>query len=86
MRVVKNKLAPPFRQAEFEIVFGRGVSRAGEALDAGLENGFITRSGLWFAFESTTIGQGREAARAWLESHPDKLETLVNELLAKRAA
>ena len=86
VRVVKNKLAPPFRQAEFEIVFGRGVSRAGEALDAGLENGFITRSGSWFAFESTTIVQGREAARAWLESHPDKLETLVNELLAKRAA
>ena len=82
VRVVKNKLAPPFRQAEFEIVFGRGVSRAGEALDAALEHGFITRSGSWFSFADTNIGQGREAARAWLESHPEQLETLVDRLLS----
>ncbi len=77
VRVVKNKLAPPFRQAEFEILYGQGISRAGEALDVGLEAGFITRSGSWFAFEGETIGQGRESARAWLEEHPAKLADLV---------
>ena len=80
VRVVKNKLAPPFRQAEFEIVFGRGISRAGEALDAGLENGFISRAGSWFSYEGTSIGQGREAARAWLEENPTQLAALVQVL------
>lgn len=77
VRVVKNKMAPPFRQVEFEILFGKGVSRAGEALDAALELGVITRSGSWFSYEGDTIGQGREAARSWLASHPDKLAELV---------
>ena len=86
VRVVKNKLAPPFRQVEFEILFGQGVSRAGEALDAAMETGIISRSGSWFSYEGETIGQGREAARAWLADHPDTLEVLVEVLRADAAA
>lgn len=86
VRVVKNKLAPPFRQVEFEILFGRGVSRSGEALDAALEQGIISRSGSWFSFEGESIGQGREAARGWLEAHPEKLALLVGLLTPEARA
>jgi len=82
VRVVKNKLAPPFKQVEFEILFGKGVSRSGEALEAALDMGVITRSGSWFSYEGDSMGQGREAARAWLENHPAKLKELVEYLQA----
>ena len=86
VRVVKNKLAPPFRQVEFEILFGKGVSRSGEALDAALARGIITRSGSWFSFESESIGQGRESARSWLEAHPEQLAGLLARLMEDTAA
>jgi len=85
VRVVKNKLAPPFRQVEFEILYGRGVSRAGELLDGALRLGLITRSGSWFSSNGDTIGQGREAVRSWLETNPDEMDRIAAALDAERA-
>ncbi len=76
VRVVKNKLAPPFRQVEFEIVFGRGIHTVGELFDLALDRGLISRSGSWYALGDQTIGQGREASRAWLVEHPEALDRL----------
>ena len=76
VRVVKNKVAPPFRDAEFEVIYGQGVSVAGELLDIGLEQGAITKSGSWYAIQDVRIGQGREKARAWLEARPPLMEKL----------
>lgn len=81
VRVVKNKLAPPFRQAEFDILYGKGVSRTGELLDLALAGGRITRAGAWFSLDGDTIGQGREKARDWLLENPVIAETLLAELL-----
>jgi len=86
VRVVKNKLAPPFRQVEFEIIYGRGVSRAGELLDGALELGIITRAGSWFSADGDTIGQGREAARSWLEDNPEQLDRIAAALDDRAAA
>jgi recombination protein RecA len=70
-RVVKNKLAPPFRQAEFDIIYGRGISRSGSVLDMAVEKGLVNRSGTWFNYGDVKMGQGRESARAFLEEHSD---------------
>lgn len=75
-RVVKNKLASPFREAEFDILYGRGVSTSGEILDQGLDRGVVTKSGAWFAIGALRLGQGREKARAALESNPALLQHL----------
>ena len=83
VKVVKNKLAPPFRQAEIEIRFGEGICRYSDLLDQGLATGILTRSGSWHSWGETRIGQGREAARAWLKEHKDEAETLRAELLVK---
>lgn len=71
VKVAKNKVAPPFKQAEFDIIFGKGISRAGGILDLGVENGIITKSGTWFTYGDIRLGQGRENARAFLEEHPE---------------
>jgi recombination protein RecA len=85
VKVVKNKLAPPFRQVEFEILFGQGVSRAGELIDLGLEAGFVVRSGAWYSLGETRIGQGNEASRAWLDAHPVEAGRLYARLLESTA-
>jgi recombination protein RecA len=76
VRVVKNKMAAPFRQAEFDIVYNQGISKSGDLLDLASEMDLIKKSGAWFSYESERIGQGRENARRFLEEHPDILETL----------
>jgi recombination protein RecA len=79
-KVVKNKCAPPFRQAEFDIMFNEGISREGDVLDLASEHGLLEKSGTWFSFEGTRIGQGRENAKKFLRENPgvyDKLTELV---------
>lgn len=68
VRVVKNKLAPPFRQAEFDVLYGQGVSRTGELLDLALQQGLIAKNGAWFFYQATPLGQGREQAKAFLQA------------------
>jgi len=76
IKVVKNKLAPPFRQTEVEIRFGRGICPWSDLVDQGIELGVLTRSGAWLSWGETRLGQGREAGRAWLRDHPDQVERL----------
>ncbi len=83
IKVVKNKLAPPFRQAEVEIRFGEGICRSSDLLDQGLAAGVLSRSGSWHSWGETRIGQGREAARQWLAEHREDAERLRAELLAQ---
>jgi recombination protein RecA len=80
VKVVKNKMAPPFREVEFDILYGQGISRSGDIVDLASELGIIEKSGAWFSFGSDRIGQGRENAKAYLEQHPelfDKIEAMV---------
>ena len=79
VKVVKNKVAPPFRKAEFEIMFGEGISRIGEIIDLGVEYEIIKKSGSWFSYESTKLGQGKEAVKKLLSENPE----LADELEAK---
>ena len=76
VKVVKNKVAPPFKQAEFDIIYGQGISREGSILDMGVEEGFIRKAGAWFTYESDQLGQGKENARNYLKKNPD----IANEL------
>ncbi|MGA9572946.1 MAG: recombinase RecA [Lysobacterales bacterium] len=71
VKVVKNKMAPPFKQAEFEILYGKGISKLGELLDLGAANGIVEKAGAWYSYEKDRIGQGKENARAFLEEHPE---------------
>src|SRR5262245_8739994 len=75
-KVVKNKLAPPFREAEFDMIYGEGISKSGAVLDAGVEQGVIEKSGTWYTFKSERIGQGRENAKKWLQDNPSVLADL----------
>jgi recombination protein RecA len=83
VKVVKNKLAPPFREVEFDILYGQGISRAGDALDLGAESGAIEKSGSWFSYKGERIGQGREQAKAWLDEHPEVLAKIESDVLVK---
>jgi recombination protein RecA len=71
VKVVKNKLAPPFKQVEFDIMYGEGVSKAGELIDLGVKAGVVEKSGAWFSYDSQRIGQGRENAKTFLKANPD---------------
>ena len=71
VKVVKNKMAPPFRQVEFDIMYGEGISRTGELLDLGIKAGVVEKSGSWFSYASQRVGQGRENAKQFLRDHPD---------------
>jgi recombination protein RecA len=71
VKVVKNKLAPPFKQVEFDIMYGEGVSKMGELVDLGVKAGVVEKSGAWFSFDSTRIGQGRENAKTFLKNNPE---------------
>jgi len=82
VKVVKNKVAPPFRQVEFDIMYGSGISKTGEILDLGVKAGLIDKSGAWFSYESTRIGQGRENAKKFLLDNPEmlaKIETAIRD-------
>jgi recombination protein RecA len=82
VKVVKNKMAPPFREVEFDILYGQGISKAGELIDLGSEHGIIEKSGAWYALDGERIGQGRENARDYLLEHPDvaaKIEARVRQ-------
>jgi recombination protein RecA len=83
VKVVKNKMAPPFREVEFDILYGQGISRSGDLVDIGSELGIIEKSGAWFSFAGERIGQGRENAKAYLEQHPDAMEKVEALVLAK---
>ena len=76
VRVVKNKIAPPHREAEFDIMFGKGISKSGDVLDLAAQNDVVIKSGAWYQYGSDKIGQGRENAKAYLEEHPDVLEEI----------
>ncbi len=71
VKVVKNKLAPPFRQVEFDIIYGEGISKTGELLDLGVKTGIVEKSGSWFSYDSQRLGQGRENARQFLQENPE---------------
>ncbi len=76
VKVVKNKLAPPFRQVEFDIMYGEGVSKVGELIDLGVKVNVVEKSGAWFSYDSTRIGQGRENAKQYLRDHKDMAEAI----------
>jgi recombination protein RecA len=82
VKVVKNKVAPPFKQVEFDIMYGEGVSKMGELIDLGVKAGIVEKSGAWFSFDSTRLGQGRENSKAFLKQNPDmaaKIEQMIRQ-------
>jgi recombination protein RecA len=83
VKVVKNKMAPPFREVEFDILYGQGISRSGDILDLASELDLVEKSGAWYSCGSERIGQGRENAKAYLDSHPEMMERLESQILAK---
>jgi recombination protein RecA len=86
VKVVKNKLAPPFRKAEFDIIYGEGISRIFEIIDLAVENNIIKKSGSWFSYGETKLGQGRDAVKKLLVDNPelaDELESIIRETLKK---
>ena len=83
VKVVKNKVAPPFRKAEFELTFGEGVSHSGEILDLGVNLGIITKSGSWFSYDGTKLGQGRDAVKRLIGDNPELAEELEAKIKAK---
>src|SRR5690606_23013478 len=79
VKVVKNKMAPPFRQADFDILYGQGISREGGLIDMGVEHGFVRKAGAWYTYEGEQLGQGKENARNFLKNNPD----IANEIEKK---
>jgi recombination protein RecA len=84
VKVVKNKLAPPFTACEFDILFGEGISKSGDALDLGVEANVVEKSGAWYAYNGERIGQGRETARQYLKDHPEVLAEVERKVLASK--
>lgn len=80
VKVVKNKVAPPFRQAEFDIMFGKGISRSGGILDIGVELSIVSKMGTWFAYGDQRLGQGRENAKQYLEEHPELMDEIESKI------
>ena len=78
VKIVKNKVAPPFRRAEFDIMFGEGISRSGEIIDLGTEYGIIKKSGSWYSYNDTKLGQGRDACKQVIQDNPELAEELEN--------
>jgi recombination protein RecA len=83
VKVVKNKVAPPFREAEFEIMYGSGISREGEIIDLGVLNGLVEKSGSWYAYKGERIGQGKDNARVFLQQHPEIARDIEGQLREK---
>jgi len=86
VKIVKNKVAPPFCEAEFDIIYNHGIDKEGSALDVGIENGVVEKKGAWLQFAGELIGQGKEAARKALAEKPELMKKIVDAILAKRAA
>lgn len=82
VKVVKNKLYPPFKEAEFDIIYGEGISKEGSLLDVGLTNNIISRTGTWYSFGDVRLGQGKEAAREFLKTHPDVAKEIEDKVRA----
>ncbi|MBI2486632.1 MAG: recombinase RecA [Deltaproteobacteria bacterium] len=85
-KVVKNKVAPPFREAEFDVIFGLGISQEGELIDLGSKLRVVEKSGTWFSYNGERLGQGRENARAFLKEHPEITEKIKHEIFSKQGA
>ena len=83
VKVVKNKVAPPFKQAEFDIVYGQGISREGSLIDVGVEQGLIKKSGAWYTYDSDQLGQGKENVRAFLRDNPDLADEIEKKIKEK---
>ncbi len=81
VKIVKNKVAPPFKQAEFDIMYGEGISKAGDVLDSAVELKIIDKAGSWYSYAGDRIGQGRENVKKWLQENPDMLDKVQNQLL-----
>jgi len=82
VKVVKNKIAPPFKEVEFDILYGQGISREGDVLDLATERGIVERTGTWYSYKGERLGQGRENAKAFLREHPETLKNMEAELIA----
>ena len=82
VKVVKNKVAPPFRKAEFDILYGEGISRTGEIVDLGVETGVIKKSGSWFSYGDSKLGQGRDAVKDLLKDNPELCDELEAKIMA----
>jgi len=83
VKIVKNKVAPPFRNAQFDIMYGEGISKTGEIIDLGVEHGIISKSGSWFSYEGAKLGQGRESVRSILKDNPELLTEVENKIKLK---
>ncbi|HKZ17104.1 MAG TPA: recombinase RecA [Geobacteraceae bacterium] len=83
VKVVKNKVAPPFREVEFDILYGEGISRVGDILDLAVDRGIVEKSGAWFSYGSERVGQGRENSRIFLQEHPDMLKEIEERIIGQ---
>jgi len=83
VKVVKNKVAPPFREAEFEIMYGTGISREGEIIELGVLHNLVEKSGSWYSYKGERIGQGKDNVRTYLQQHPETAREIENALRAK---
>jgi recombination protein RecA len=82
VKVVKNKVAPPFRQAEFDILYGEGISREGEIIELGVNHKLVEKAGAWYAYSGERIGQGKDNAREYLKEHPEMAREIENKVRA----
>ena len=85
VKVVKNKVAPPFRSAEFDIIFGEGISKIGEIIDMGVELGIVNKSGSWFSYQGNKLGQGRDAVKSLLQDNEEMANEIEKKIRAKIA-
>jgi recombination protein RecA len=83
VKVVKNKMAPPFKKAEFQILYGEGISREAELIDLGVQHGFVEKSGAWYSYGEDRIGQGKDKVREFLKTNPDIAGEIEAKLRAK---
>nr|WP_281257155.1 hypothetical protein [Knoellia remsis] len=83
VKVVKNKVSPPFKQAEFDILYGQGISREGGLIDMGVEHGFVRKAGAWYTYEGDQLGQGKENARTFLKDNPDLADEIEKKVKDK---